>query len=376
MPVDVESMSRAGSAGTGLSGGFVSDDRTCVRCGYSLRGLETTGACPECGTAITSAKKSVRHSDNLVDAPLGYIRLIAFGLGLQAASVLAIGIQFFLPSDWTIGPFNLRGVLFTLATLVWFGASWIVTVKRPRTERIVFDEILDNRHIRNVSRWAQGSAALAAMVAWAAYATGSGILQGLAGLLMLGALYALVPMGVYLSSMADWAGETEEGSRLRAATWCIAVLGTLELVIWGVLKLSPPFAMFFAFAGVIFGILVFGGVLVFAWSVLMLAKAAMWAIHNAVQAREREIRLAEKRRRRAMRDAARAHAAEAAMAVGGPPAPESYADDPSVIPFDDGHGAAEGDGRPTGMGPGGTESRVERTSDPDDSQIYGLAPED
>ena len=381
MPVDVEAMTKgpgaASAGGTGLGAGYINEDRKCVRCGYNLRGLETTGACPECGTAITGGKKSVRLADNLVDAPIGYIRLMAFGMGLQASSVLVVAVQFFLPSTWAIGPLSVRGLLFTLGTLAWFGAAWIVTVRRPRTERIVFDPILDNRHIRLACRLTQGLAALAAMVAWAGFAAGWGWLQVIAAVLMLGALFGLVPMGVYLSSMADWAGETGEGARLRAATWCIAVLGTLEVFVWAVLKLNPPFSMFLAFVGVISGLLVFGGVVVFAWSVLMLAKAAGWAIQNAVEAREREIRIAEKKRRRAMRDAARAHAAEAAFAANAPPPPEAFKDDPSVIPLDDGAGFAEGDGRPTGRGPGGAEPRVDRSAErDDDSDIYDLAPED
>jgi hypothetical protein len=256
MPVDVEGMTKgpgaASAGGTGLGAGYISDDRECVRCGYPLRGLETNGKCPECGAAITSAK-TVRHADNLVDAPIGYIRLMAVGMGLLAGTIVFVALLLLVSRLYSSpGTYLLPRIAFhfllTGAAGVWCGAAWIVTLKRPRTERIVRDPILDNAHIRLATRVSQGLPPLAALVSWGAAATGSAILGGLAGLLLVGALFGLVPLGVFLSAMADWAGETGEGGRLRAASWCIAVLGTLELVVVAVLLLGLPFAMFFAFA--------------------------------------------------------------------------------------------------------------------------------
>ena len=37
---------------TGTVAQVLEEDTPCRRCGYNLRGLATTGLCPECGTAI------------------------------------------------------------------------------------------------------------------------------------------------------------------------------------------------------------------------------------------------------------------------------------------------------------------------------------
>lgn len=360
-----------------MPGQVIGTDRPCIRCGYNLRGLETNGACPECGTAITQAKKSVRLADNLTDAPLGYIRLMAVGLGLQAGLVLLIGFLTIFRGLGMPGE-----ILKIVAAIGWAGSAWIVTAKRPRTERIVADEILDSAKIRLIARVTQSVGVLAAFVGFGAWYFNSPIVAAVGGVLMLGALFGLVPLGVYLSALADWAGDTNIGTRLRGSVWCIAVCGTVMVALVLVLQLPVPFALLLAMVVTISGILVAGGLIIFGFSVLQLAMAAGWAIQNAVQAREREIRLAEKRRRRAMRDAARAHAADAAMAATAPPPPEAYADDPSVIPLAGGDtggsdGGSAGDGRPTGRGPGAVESRMEATIDPDDdSQMYALEPED
>jgi predicted RNA-binding Zn-ribbon protein involved in translation (DUF1610 family) len=379
---------------TQMPGEVIMTDRPCIKCGYNLRGLQAGGACPECGTAITNAKKSVRYSDSLVDAPIGYIRLMAVGLGLQAGTILGITLLLILSRFHNNGVPLIHPLVQGVATLgamvAWFAAAWIVTLRRPKTERVLADEILDNDLIRKLTRGSQSLALVATLVGWLGVATGFTLIKALAGLLMIGALFGLVPLGIYLSAFADWASETGEGARLRTATWCIAVCGTLEIVLLLVLKLNPPFALLLTFGVVMGGMVVVGGVLMFAFSVCMLAKASMWAIHNAVQAREREIRIANKRHRQAMRDAARAQAAAEALAADAPPPPESYRDDPSVIPFDEGDIPLAGD-----------EPRVQRSAhehhidrkldalrregDPagppdadggDGSEIYDLAPED
>ena len=380
MPIDPATMT------VNLPGEVISTDRPCMRCKYNLRGLEVGGACPECGTAITSAKKSVRFADNLVDAPIGYIKLMAVGLGLQAGIVVTVAFLFIV--GWAGGVAAVVApLLFTGAGVLWFAAAWIVTMERPSTERIVRDEILDSERLRRVIRYTQGIGPAAAFVAWLGVLTGSGLIMGLAALLLVSALGALVPLGIYLSAFADWAGETGEGSRLRAATWCLAVGGTLSFGSWLVLQVNPPFSLLFNLFFIVALVVVVVGVLLFAWSVCVLAKAAGWAIHNSGEAMEREIRMAEKKRRRAMRDAARAHSAAAAFEANAPAPPEAFADDPGVIPFD---GApADRAGSETGtrvdaVAPGGQTGRAvpvdsarERLSDPDDhSQAYELAPED
>lgn len=372
MPIDPATMS------VNLPGEVISTDRPCIRCKYNLRGLEVGGACPECGTAISSGKKTVRFADNLVEAPIGYIKLIAVGLGLQAAMVVVFG---FLLLFRGLGPIAL--LMLMGAAVGWAGGAWIVTVRRPKTERIVPDAILDSDTLRLVTRVSQGVCVLAALALWGLASTGHWAFAWLSGLLMVASMFGLIPMGIYLSSMADWAGDTGVGSRLRAGTWCVAVCGTFVVLGMLLLQIGFSFRLLVLWPTIIMGLFLLGGLALLGVSVLQLSIAAAWAIHNAREAQEREIRMAEKRRRRAMRDAARAHAAADALAATAPPPPESYADDPSVIPFDDGAGreietridAVRSGGRPGSSVP--VDSVRDRLSDPDDdSQAYELAPED
>lgn len=380
MPVDPSSIQ------TAMPGEVIMTDRPCVRCGYNLKGLETGGSCPECGAPMV-AKRSVRTSDSLVYAPIGYIRLIALGLGLQAATILGVTVLLILrqvAGGVRIGGVDFSGLLMTGAFFTWFAAAWLVTLTRPKTDGIVPDPVLDNKPIRLATRGSQALAFVAVVIGWIGIATGIRLITGFAGFLMIGALFGLVPLGVYLSSLADWAGEVGEGARLRTATWCIAVCGSLQVVLALVLMINPPFALLLMIGFVVCTLAVVGGVLMFAFSVMMLAKAAAWAIQNAVSSREREIRIAEKKQRQAMRDAARAQAAAEAMEAAAPPPPESFEGDPSVIPFDDAP-------IPLAGGPGRSkhEHVIDRTldslrrgeagqapGDPGGSDIYELEPDD
>ena len=349
-------------------------DRVCVRCKYNLRGLETGGVCPECGTAITSRKKTIRFADNLVDAPIGYIKLLAVGLGIQALMVVFFA---FLIVFRGLGVF--AAILMAGSAVGWACAAWIVTAKRPKTEQMAPDEILDSDRIRLIARLSQSIVVFGAGALWGAAYTGSGILAGLYGVLMVAALFGLVPMGIYLSSLADWAGETSVGARLRGSVWLLAVCGTLLVVLTVALQIALPFRLFLVIFATISGVSVLIGLVLFGVSVLQLALAATWAIQNAGQARERDIRMAEKRRRRALRDEARANEAAAAMAAAAPPPPESFADDPSVIPLDDGSGS-QLEQKIEAVNSGGSrlpvDSMIERTISPDDdSQMYDLEPE-
>jgi len=389
MPIEPPPMSTAHPLSG--PGEVIKTERPCIKCGYNLQGLQVGGACPECGTAIANAKKSVRFADSLTNAPIGYIRLIALGLGLQASTILGVTLLLILSRFHNAGtpiiPPLIQGLLMTTCMFAWFAAAWIVTIRRPKSDRIVRDDILDNDHIRLAARASQSLAFLAAILGWIGVATRTTIVQGVAGFLLVGALFGLIPLGIFLSSLADWAGETGEGARLRAATWCIAVCGSLYIVCAIVLLVNPPFALLFVFATVISALIVIAGVAIFAWSVIMLAKASLWAIQNAHAAKEREIRIANKKHRQAMRDAARARAAAEALAASAPPPPESYRDDPSVVPLEDEGAIPLAGDQPVRSkhehivdrkldalraDPSGT------TNDPDagDSEIYDLAPED
>ncbi|HUU95917.1 MAG TPA: hypothetical protein VM487_09255 [Phycisphaerae bacterium] len=55
--------------------GTVCTDRTCLKCGYNLRGLQQAGRCPECGTPVGLSI----HGDLLCYAEPGYVNKLARG---------------------------------------------------------------------------------------------------------------------------------------------------------------------------------------------------------------------------------------------------------------------------------------------------------
>lgn len=97
-------------AGVDASGQVVSD-LPCRKCGYNLRGLNTTGRCPECGTAVGFSVQgdllrfceptwvdTLKNGLNLIIAGivviiLGVITAIFLGLsGMEAAQIVQTGI--------------------------------------------------------------------------------------------------------------------------------------------------------------------------------------------------------------------------------------------------------------------------------------------
>ena len=326
MPVDPVHLENAKPIGA-----TINEDRACIKCGYNLRGLETHGACPECGTAITPKRdRSKRFADNLVNSEMWYLKTLAVGLGLMAASVVGTWVLWI--GVW-IGsiPVALGNVLALALALAWFAASWISTTKRPHTESTVKDEILDSDPLRKAARFAQALAVLAVLADAARYWTGSPVFAALYGLVSVAFLFGLVPLGIYLSSLADWAGETGVGSRLRTAAWCTTVCGSLAVIASVALLMPVPFKLLIAGALTILSIIVLIGLVLFCASTVQLAHTAVWAITNSHQSQEREIRMAERKRRQAEADAARATAADIAMADTANPHQQAVLDDDSPI---------------------------------------------
>lgn len=69
----------------GQHAGILSSDRACVSCGYNLKGLAVTGACPECGLSI---EKSLR-GDLLEYASPEYLAKLHRGVFLILSSIIA-----------------------------------------------------------------------------------------------------------------------------------------------------------------------------------------------------------------------------------------------------------------------------------------------
>jgi len=122
---------------SGRSGAIshVGSDISCIQCGYNLRGLPASSACPECGRAVVESVSAVSGLRKR-DIAFVVVRAVSFWIfvsgSIQAVSETAKVVKFFashkaLPPDTLWVYLNLIGAVTTvLASLViWFKAGWL-----------------------------------------------------------------------------------------------------------------------------------------------------------------------------------------------------------------------------------------------------------
>lgn len=338
MPIDPRELSKFSGIGD-----LIDFDRPCARCNYNLNGLRFGGRCPECGQPIHRRRSSTRFADNLTDAPMGYLRTLRMGFATMALGSLA-GIAAFstlLFGSWAT---PVRAALYgtlVAASMAWWAGLYLVTGPRPRDNETIRDPILDSVALSTASRSIQATWVVATVsFAAAGYAPGTpGSVLAVVGLVLAFiSLFGLVPLAIQLSALADWAGDTGLGNRLRTAAWAIAgggaafVVGQAAgLTGWAPAGLFTLFGMLMFWAAVL-------GYFLFLFSVLQLNHMALWAIRNSVNAMETTRRLADRQARHEAQIAQRSYeAAETlARAANLPPRPEIVSRGPNVIPRPDG----------------------------------------
>ena len=279
----------------------IEDSRPCHKCGYDLRGLHESASCPECGAPIRSRRPRSRFADNLTDAPLEYLRWLTLGFLLLSVSILVgsitMGYMLLALGGSPVVPTAVAHGLILLAALTWLPGVWITTRRRPVERHTAHDPILDHARLRSIIRWLQlaapASAALAISSAYAPLPGSVPVFRIGAALLGAVSLMAMVPLCVYLSSLADWAGDSGIGERLRGAAWALAIFGPVTAASIALSNVSGVFSIAAGW-GALFVVL---GAGLFAGSILQLASLSRWAVRNHITGAERDSRLAERERR-------------------------------------------------------------------------------
>jgi hypothetical protein len=279
---------------------LITSDRKCGRCGYSLKGLPSNGRCPECGKPIAGSKRGHRRfSDNLSDAPLYYLKALAWGTGLLAVSWVGMSVSFNVASRWAALPGAVAAGVFAVA---WWTGVYIVTARRPFNENTLPDKVLESGWFRVFNRtvnlvWLLAAGALVAFLKHPAIA-----LLWIAFLGKALGMIALAPLGVHLSSLAFWASDTSLGERFRVLAWILTPAGLLVLL--GTVGLQFPPASAPGWLQAIGGLLYVGSVwawmfrlvatAVFVFSLYQLAHEALWAVKNNQTASDVAVRLARR----------------------------------------------------------------------------------
>ncbi|GAB5495743.1 MAG: hypothetical protein Phyf2KO_08230 [Phycisphaerales bacterium] len=303
---------------TSAEGELVNDDRTCRQCDYPLKGLPKSGKCPECGTPIPRKRGRLPSGDNLTDAPAKYLRKLSFSLGLLAISAVLIGLGLSMvrmSSSWQ-GP-----AMFLLASGMWIGSVFLVTVKRPLQDATVRDRTLDDGKWLSIVRMTQFVWVVAAVLAILQYAAIQQSWKALGFLYVSHVVFVIisfvssVPVLAYLTSLAEWAGDHGLASRLRGSAWGIVVGGVVGGVCIAVAPLMGVIKGFVWIVGAILFVVFLLSVAVAFISVVQIAGTAMQAIATNAAAEARNIRVAQRKEQEMKETIDRQQAAVAPVSV-------------------------------------------------------------
>lgn len=283
-------------------------DWPCRRCGYNLKGLQRGSRCPECGFQMPQGNVLAAR-DNLLYAPLWYLKLLRFGALLMAMGVVGAGV---LAGMGIFGASEEIRAMGRFATgSAWLAGVWILTGPREVSERTPVNPKEEWKRLRWVNRATQACWLLGAVAALAAFRLtpiaapfrtgGPHPLQAVAEILGVVGLFGLVPLAVQIADIAEWGADSGLASRLRGSAWGLMVFGLVVYLGGFAPELLGPFAFFFTVPLLICGGLWVISLLVLGYSVLQLVSMTHWAILNSehLAARDERIRRRKERDERA-----------------------------------------------------------------------------
>ena len=284
-------------------GTLIVEDTPCARCGYNLRGLNAGMPCPECGRGAPAPRERLRVDEStLGDAPKTYVATLGVALLVSAfAGILNFFNAVPITYRWgSPGVSLFTGAVHVVAALVWVGA--VIVTLRPRPLLAISKS---DSAPRGVEWQALRRAALITQLVWPAVAAlrwiqfgaDSAVAGWIAhGLAIIGA-GGWAAVAWHTSLLADWARDDAVAGRLRAAAWGLAFigLGLLAIIHVGTLEYGWTNIVFLFSGLIVLGWLVSCGV--FIQGIAQLGFAANWALVNARERAERDVRRAERTRR-------------------------------------------------------------------------------
>jgi hypothetical protein len=281
----------------------IEDDRRCIECGYSLRGLSASGVCPECGAEASFAVRPFDWGARVADdSELGLasstylvpLALALVSMALAAPALAAVGL-----ATWNGGWSEFNLVLGLAAGAVWLCVTLVLCRDRPRPKG-------SPRHPDDVRAWPIRLLAVLSQPLWI-------VLPVLAQLEANGtpwaspakrACFILAGLSacsapVLAALTAEWAHDFHLMERLRNAAWFVAAaalgLGACHLI---TLTGLPP-AMFAIGFSVILQVAWGLAMVAVALGALLLLLDVGWAAVNSTERLARDSRRAARERAKA-----------------------------------------------------------------------------
>ncbi|TVQ59046.1 MAG: hypothetical protein EA379_12075 [Phycisphaerales bacterium] len=308
-PVDPRELSPRSAGDHALMGELILDERPCPGCGYELRGLREFAPCPECGRIISLAmqghdgatKKPSLVVEQLVDAPVGYIRVTQAGfvaMILATVMTFVVGVSLFA-SAFGFGGLSNAAPMLLIASLLWLGGLALVMRPRPLLPDAPRTIETEWWMLRLVTLLTQSAFVLAAAVGALApggpSAMGGALLLLALALALIGAI-GWIPTTVLLARYADWTADTDLGWRLRYAAMGMGVTAPLIAVMEFAAPRSWDVFMFYRLFTIFIFMLLLTSLGVFLWSSVSLAATCALAAGIARTRRSKDQRLVDRMR--------------------------------------------------------------------------------
>jgi len=206
--------------------GQVSEDLSCLKCGYNLRGLDFSGRCPECGTPIGRST----YGNALQFCDPAWVRQLASGAKWILWGNLYVLFAAFMAHVALMGGLGFRseGWMVILPGLIWLVGCWKLTAPDPA------EEAPGSISARSVTRWTAVASQLVipmgalaekrfpqfSSLSWAAWWSG--------------ALVAMLSLLHHVRQLASRIPRKGLSRQLQIIAWGIGIFGILELLAYAV----------------------------------------------------------------------------------------------------------------------------------------------